>query len=73
MVTWESLVVVGNVNSTVNGTLHGSEDSVTGGGSNETNIQVSSEWSFVFNLVLFVDIEEVSVDVFNTLVDFSKT
>lgn len=73
MVTWESLVVVGNVDSTVNGSLHGSEDSVTGGGSDETNIQVSSEWSSVLDLVLFVNVKEVTINVLNTLVHISKT
>lgn len=35
----ESLSVMGDVKSSVNGSFKGSEDSVTGGGSDETNVQ----------------------------------
>jgi len=38
VVAWESLVVVRNVKTSVNSTLHGSEDFVSSGGSNKTNI-----------------------------------
>jgi len=65
VVAWESLVVVGDVKSSISSTFHGSENSVSGGGSHETNIQVGLEWS-LFNR-LGHNVEVFSVDVFNSL------
>lgn len=45
--TWESLVLVGDVESTVTGSFHGSENTVSGGGSDETNIEVCLEWASI--------------------------
>jgi hypothetical protein len=39
----ESLVLVGDVETTIDGSLHGTEDSVSSGGSDETNIEESLE------------------------------
>jgi hypothetical protein len=39
----ESLGLVGDVETTVTGTLHGSENTVTGGGADETDIEESLE------------------------------
>ena len=47
VVTRESLLRVGDVESTVSGTLHGSEESSTGGGGSHTDIQESLEGSSV--------------------------
>lgn len=71
VVAGESLGVVGHVDATVNGTLEGTEDSVTGGGSNETNIEESAEWASVLVDALVVDIEELAVGSLNTLVELS--
>jgi len=43
--SWESSGLVRNVEATIAGTLHGSEDTVTGGGADKTNIEVSLEWA----------------------------
>lgn len=45
--SWESLLVVGNEDTTIRGTLHGTEDSVTGRGSSETDIEVGLEWPWL--------------------------
>jgi len=50
----ESLFVMGHVDATVTGTLHGTEDSVTGGGADETNIEVCLEGASVTALRLNV-------------------
>jgi len=43
----ESLLLVGDVESTVGGTLHGTEDTVTGGGADETDIEVGLEGALI--------------------------
>ena len=70
-VTWESLGLVGNVDSTIASTLHNTEDSSTGGGSVDTNIEESLEWSLVLNLVINVVV--LTVDVAVALVHVGKT
>lgn len=45
--TWESLVFVGDVESTVTSSFHGSENTVSSGGSDETNIKESLEWASI--------------------------
>ena len=71
VVAGESLGVVGHVDATVNCTLEGTEDSVTGGGSDETNIEESAEGASVLVDALIVDVEELAVGSLNTLVEVS--
>jgi hypothetical protein len=59
------------VDATVNCTLEGTEDSVTGGGSDETNIEESAEGASVLIDALVVDVEELAVGSLNTLVEVS--
>jgi hypothetical protein len=61
VISWESLGVVGNVDTSINSTLKSTENSATGGSSDETNIEESFEWSSVLVDTLFSDIEEFSV------------
>ena len=72
VVAGESLSVVGHVDATVNCALEGTEDSVTGGGSNETNIEESSEGALLFVDFLLVDVEELAVGSLDTLVETVK-
>jgi len=66
----ESLGLVGDVETTVTGTLHGSEDTVTGGGADETDIEESLERSGrVLNGLNVVD---VTVNLGGTLVFISE-
>ena len=69
VVAGESLGVVGNVDTAINSTLEGTENSVTGGCSNEPNIEESSEGTFILIDALLVNIEEFTVSSLNTLVD----
>jgi len=48
----ESLILVGNVETTICGTLHGTEDTVTGGSADETDIKESLEGTSVIRLNL---------------------
>lgn len=73
VISWESLGVVGNVDTSVNSTLEGSENSASGGGSNETNIEESLEWSSVLVDTFLSDIEEFSVSRFDSLVELGHT
>ncbi len=57
----ESLLVVGNVETTVSGTLHSTEDTVTSGGAHETNVKVSLEGASVL-LDVVPDGEQLAVD-----------
>lgn len=69
-ITWESLGVVRNVESSIASTLKGTEDSGTGGGSLDTDIHKSLEWSlFTFAL----DEEQFTIDFGVTLVLFSES
>lgn len=72
VVAGESLGVVGHVDATVNCTLEGTEDSVTGGGSNETNIEESSEGALLIVDFLLVDVEELAVGSLDTLIETVK-
>merc|ERR1712038_233232 len=60
--TREALLVVRNVEATVAGTLHGTEDSVTGGGSDETNIEVSLEGASVVLAISSGDTGELIIE-----------
>jgi hypothetical protein len=55
----ESLLVMGDVESTIASTLHGTEHSVTSGSSDETDIEVSLEWASLG--VLVADVVELAV------------
>lgn len=68
VISGESLGVVGHENTSINSTLESSENSVSSGGSNETNIKEGLEGSSVLD-PLFVDIKVLSISGFNTLVE----
>ena len=63
----ESLLGVGDVETTVAGTLHGTEDTVTGGGADETDVEVSLEGASVL-LDVVPDGEHLSVNLDLTFV-----
>lgn len=68
VVTRETGLRVGDVDTTISGTLEGSEDSGTSGGSAQTDIQESLEGArAIFNSLDFV---VLTVDLFSTGVDF---
>ena len=70
---WESLGGVWDVNTTVRSTLHDSEDLVTLGGVNKTDVQDSLEWLSLFIVFNFIaDIVVSTVDLSNTLVQSVK-
>lgn len=56
-----------DVETTVGGTLEGTEDTVTGGGSDETNIEDGEEWSSVF-VGVFFDVVFGAIDLLVALV-----
>ena len=73
VVAGESLGVVGHVDATINCTLEGTEDSVAGGGSNETDVEESAEGSLLFvDSLGAVDIKELTISSLNTLVEAIK-
>lgn len=72
VIAWESLGVVGNVKSTICSTLKGTEDSVTGGGSDKTDIEESLEWASLL-VISLGDVEEFAVNSLETLVDIVHT
>ena len=61
LVARESLGLVRNVDTSVASTLENSEESGTGGGGSESDIEEGLEWSLVV-LDVLVDIEVVSVN-----------
>ena len=61
-VSWESLGLMWNIDSTIASTLKDTEDSGTGGGSLETNIEKSLEWSLII-ISIIIDVEVFSVDI----------
>jgi hypothetical protein len=66
--TGESLLVVGYVETTIGSTLHGTENTVTSGGADETDIKVSLEGASV--VVLFVpNGEQLAVNLGLTFVE----
>lgn len=67
----ESLGLVGDVETTVTGTLHGSENTVTGGGADETDIEESLEGSGTFSVGR--DVVEITSDLVVSLVLVSET
>jgi len=71
LVAWESLGLVWHVEATVTGTLEGSEESGTGGGSLKTDIKEGLEWSLVSDIV--VNVEVLSVDISVLLVHLGES
>lgn len=71
--TGEALVLVGDVETTVASTLHGTEDTVSGSGTDEANIEVSLEWAALLHVVSdrvvrAIDLLVASVHLSETLV-----
>jgi hypothetical protein len=60
VVTGETLVLVRDVETAIGSTLHGTEDTVTGGGADETDIEESLEGSSVLNVIS--DVVEGAID-----------
>jgi len=73
MESWESLVVVWNVDTSIDCSLQSTEGSVTSGGSDETHIEDSLEWSSLFDFILLIHIENFSIDILNSLIEISHT
>ena len=71
-VTWESLGLMWNVNSTIASTLKDTEDSGTGGGSLETNIEKSLEWSLII-IWIIINVEVFSVDISGCFIEVVKS
>lgn len=67
--TGESLFRVGNPDSAISSSLEGTENSVTGGGSNETSIEDGLEGSSFFVDLFFTDVVAGGIDLFVTLVE----
>ena len=71
-VTWESLGLMWNVDSTIASTLKDTEDSGTGGGSLETNIEKSLEWSLII-ISIIINVEVLSIDISGGFVEVSES
>merc|ERR1719356_2327059 len=67
VITWEPLLGVWNVHSSVNSSLQSSEDLGSGGGPGETNVKTGTEGSG--SAILILDVEHGSVHVGVSLVD----
>jgi len=52
VVAWESLFVVGDEEASITGTFHSTKNSVSSGGTGQTNIKESFEWAAVSNVIL---------------------
>ena len=50
--SWESLLVVRDVESTITCTFHGAKDTVSSGCANETDIEICLKWSPLTHVVL---------------------
>merc|ERR1712046_506110 len=64
--SWEYLLLVRDIKSSVTGSLHGTEDTVSSGGADETNIKVSLEWTLV-TIRNFSNLIVASIDLIVTL------
>ena len=71
-VTWESLGLMWNVDSTIASTLKDTEKSGTGGGSLETNIEKSLEWSLII-ISIIINVEVLSIDIRGGFVKVSES
>jgi len=67
-VTWESLGLMWNVKSSIACSLKDTEESGTSGGSLETNIEKSLEWSLII-IDIIINVEVLSVDIRGGLVE----
>jgi len=67
----ESLVLVGDVETTIGSTLHGTEDTVTGGSADETNIEVSLEWTSILHVITDGEVRSINLGV--SLVHIGET
>ena len=67
VVTWETLLRVWNVETTVRGTLHGAEDTGTSASAGETDIKEDLEWTtgLAINL-LWLSLGELAISLLNT-------
>jgi hypothetical protein len=70
-ISWESLGLMWNVNSSIASSLHNSEDLGSGGSGVDTNIKESLEWSLVLDIL--VNVEVLSVNLGVGLVGISET
>lgn len=68
VVSGESLLGVGDEDSTIGGTLHGTKETVTGGSPLETDIEVGLEWSWGILVVQLLGEDKGTVGVGDTLV-----
>jgi len=66
---------VGDIETTINSTLHGSKDTGSSGSSGQTNIEENFKWSAIltFRLLDLVDIVESTISLDNTLVEFIES
>lgn len=71
IVSWESLGAVWDLESAVDGSLHGTEHTSAGGGAGKTYIEVTSEctWLSIFGLYQIF----VTIDLIITFIDFIET
>jgi hypothetical protein len=69
VVAGESLGVVGHVDAAVDGSLEGTEDAVSGGGSHQADVEEGAEGALVLVDALLVDVEELAVSGLDTLVE----
>jgi len=69
----ESLLLVGDVKATVGGTLHGTEDTVTGGGADETDIEEGLEGALVLVDLTVVHGVDGAVNLVVSLVKVGET
>jgi hypothetical protein len=71
-VTWESLGLMWYVKSTIASTLKDTEESGTGGGSLETNIEKSLEWSLII-IDIIINVEVFTVNIRGSFVKIAET
>jgi len=64
--TWETLLVVGDLETTIGGTLHGTENTVTSGGAGKTDIKESLHGSYTI-LPVVKDVVELAIGLVLTL------
>jgi hypothetical protein len=69
--SWESLGLMGNIDSSIASTFQNSENLGTSGGSIDTNIEECLEWSLLINII--INIEVVTTDVLISAVHFSES
>lgn len=65
--SWESLLRVRDVESSIAGTLHGSEDTVSSGGAHETNIKEGLEWALLLTTLSNVVVGSIDLAVSSEL------